>query len=245
MSRPPLALAQRFAAEVPEEMAPQAAPGTWDMVLRHVPAPCRVLVAGAGRGGLSWLLDREGYAVTSMDLHPDHFVAPGLRCDAADFNAPLALPSQSLDCVVAVEVIEHLEAPWTFLREALRVLRPGGTLIFTSPNVVGLPARLLFLRRGLLPYFRDESFVGCYHVTPIFPWAVQRWATTAGAHVVLQDYSRANWPDGHDVPRHWERRWKRALKGLLPVNQLTGEITCYVVRCTDGAPSVERGVHYA
>ena len=238
------ALAQRFSAELPSEMSPQAAPGTWQVALRHLPPPCRVLVAGAGRGGMSWLLDREGYQVTSLDLHPDHFVAPGLQCEAADLNGPLRLPSQSQDCVVAVEVVEHLEAPWIFLREAIRVLCPGGTLVFTSPNVVSLPARMLFLRKGLLPYFREESFVGCYHVTPVFPWAVQRWAGTAGAQVVAHDYSRANWPDRNDVPRHWERRWKQALKNLLPVNHLTGEITCYVIRRTDDRPAVVPGVHY-
>jgi SAM-dependent methyltransferase len=231
-------------SDVPEEMSAQAAPGTWEVALRHLPSPCRVLVAGAGRGGLSWLLARHGYQVTSLDLHPDHFVAPGLTCLAADFNEPLPLKSDSQDCVLAVEVAEHLEAPWMFLREALRVLRPGGMLVFTSPNVVSLPARLLFLRAGVLPYFRVESFVGCYHVTPIFPWAVHRWAGSVGARVTKQAYSRANWPDRRDVPRFWERRWMRLLKGCLPVNALTGEITCYVVLRADDSVVTERGVHY-
>ena len=237
-------LVEQFAAQLPAEMAPQAAPGTWQVALRYLPAPCEILIAGAGRGGLSWLLDREGFTVTSLDLHPDHFVAPSLTCQQADFNESLPLASDSLDCVVAVEVVEHLEAPLFFLREAIRVLRPGGMLIFTSPNVASLPARLLFLRAGLLPYFRPESFFGCYHVTPIFPWTVERWAGTTSARLEAVDYSRANWPDRKDVPRHWERRWKRVLKRLLPVNSLTGEISCYVIRKTAEGAAIERGVHY-
>jgi SAM-dependent methyltransferase len=40
----------------------------------------------------------------------------------------------SFDCVVAVEVIEHVEQDEAFVREIGRVLRPGGTLVMTTPN---------------------------------------------------------------------------------------------------------------
>jgi SAM-dependent methyltransferase len=41
---------------------------------------------------------------------------------------------KTFDCVVAGEVIEHLDSPEAFLGEAWRVLRPGGTLVVTTPN---------------------------------------------------------------------------------------------------------------
>lgn len=230
--------------ELPTALAPQAAPGTWDCVFAQLPAHGQVLVAGAGRGGISVLLKRRGFEITNLDLHPEHFAAEGMDCQHADFNQPLPLASDSLDVVLAVEVIEHLENPWGFLREAIRVLRPGGKLIFTSPNVGSLPSRLLFFRRGLLPYFREESFVGCYHVTPIFPWAVARWTQTTTARLASISYSRANWPTRNDVPRHWERRWSRWLKRMLPVNALTGEISCYSV-IKSGEAKVAVGVHYS
>lgn len=223
---------------------PQAAPGTWETALSHLPEAATVLVAGAGRGGLSLLLHRRGFRVTSLDLHPDHFAVPLLECGFADFDRPLPVESASQDVVLAIEVIEHLEAPWAFLRECMRVLRSGGRLIFTTPNVISLPSRLLFARNGLLPYFRYESFVGCYHVSPIFPWAVERWCETAGAELVARSYSRANWPDAKDVPRHWERRWMRWLKGLLPVGPGFGEIACFVIRKADKDGAVRIGQHY-
>jgi SAM-dependent methyltransferase len=230
---------------LPGEMAPQASPGTWEAALALLPDACTVLIGGAGRGGLSLLLDRHGYIVTSVDLHPEHFAAPGLTCQFVDFEAPLAFDTDSFDAALVIEVIEHLENPWSFLREALRVLKPGGSLVFTSPNVVTLPARLHFLRTGGLPYFRMESFLGCYHVTPIFPWAVERWAQTVNATVDRLAWTRANWPTRHDVPRHWERRWSRYLKKLLPVGPMFGEIACYRILKTDVAASVVRGQHYA
>jgi SAM-dependent methyltransferase len=229
---------------LPVELAPQAAPRTWEIALAQLPQSGRVLVAGAGRGGLSVLLQSRGFEVTSVDLHTDHFAAKGMTCISADLNQPLTFAPESFDTVLAVEVVEHLENPWGFLREAIRVLRPGGKLVFTSPNVVSIPARLLFLRKGLFPYFREESFHGCYHVTPIFPWAVNRWATTTQAVVESVTYSRANWPSSDDVPRHWERAWIRRLKSLLPINSLTGEISCYRVT-RSGDPTVVIGAHYA
>lgn len=230
--------------QLPEEMHPQTAPGVWEAVLALLPLTSgSVLVAGAGRGGLSLLLAKRGFEVTSLDLHPAHFAAPGLACQHADFNEPIALETERFDAVVAVEVIEHLESPWKFLREALRLIKVGGSLIVTTPNVVSLPARLSFLRSAQLPYFRRESFVGCYHVTPIFPWAVERWAETTNASVKQVTYSRANWPDKRDIPRTWERPWMVAAKHMLPVGALFGEITCFHITKTADVGTVTVGVH--
>lgn len=44
------------------------------------------------------------------------------------------LPDHSYDCVVAVEVLEHVEEDEKFVREVARVLRPAGTYLMTTPN---------------------------------------------------------------------------------------------------------------
>jgi SAM-dependent methyltransferase len=239
---------QSIAAELrnlPEELELQAAPGVGEAAIAMLPSNGAVLVAGAGRGGLSLILSRRGYQITNVDLHPEHFKAPGLSCSFADLNCPLSFQPGSFDVVFSVEVLEHLESPWAFLREALRVLRPGGCIVFTTPNVASLPAKLAFLRNGQLPYFRIESFVGCYHVTPIFPWAVERWAKTESAMVDAVTYSRANWPTSTDLPRTYERPLVRALKKLLPVGSTFGEIACFRIIKTGAPGTVAIGQHYA
>ena len=233
--------------QCPDDIAPQTAPGVWDVALNMIDIKKgNLLVAGAGRGGLSWILDQAGYNVTSLDLHPEHFNVPELKCEKSDLNESLAFNHELFDAVIAIEVFEHLENPWNFLREAMRVLKPGGDLIFSTPNVESLVSRISYFRNGLLPYFKEESFVGCYHVTPIFSWAVQRCCQTTNAKLIDIQYSRIDWPRNDDVPRYdgnqGLRRW---LLDKLPLNRLSGEVTCYKVRKTIKEPEISIGTHYA
>src|SRR4029077_8739391 len=48
--------------------------------------------------------------------------------------AELPLDDATVDVVVNFQVIEHLWDQTQFLRECLRVLRPGGTLLISTPN---------------------------------------------------------------------------------------------------------------
>lgn len=45
-----------------------------------------------------------------------------------------ALKSESFDCVVAVEVLEHVKQDADFIREVHRVLKPNGHFLMTTPN---------------------------------------------------------------------------------------------------------------
>jgi len=52
-----------------------------------------------------------------------------------------ALPDSSFDCIVSVEVLEHVEKDGQFVQEVARVLKPGGYFLMTTPNGDYLPNR--------------------------------------------------------------------------------------------------------
>ena len=49
--------------------------------------------------------------------------------------------SRGADRVLLVEVMEHLEAPWTVLRATADRVKPGGVMVVTTPNVATLHHR--------------------------------------------------------------------------------------------------------
>lgn len=50
-----------------------------------------------------------------------------------DVNGIVPLGDASMDTVLSTQVLEHVSEPQQYLREASRILRPGGTLILTCP----------------------------------------------------------------------------------------------------------------
>ncbi|MGC4069029.1 MAG: bifunctional 2-polyprenyl-6-hydroxyphenol methylase/3-demethylubiquinol 3-O-methyltransferase UbiG [Polyangiaceae bacterium] len=100
----------------------------------------RVLDLGCGAGFLSNALARDGFSVVGVDTsdaslsvarthdvtHSVHYQ----RSDATD----LPFPDASFDAVCAMDLLEHVFPPETVLKEASRVLRPGGTFFFHTFN---------------------------------------------------------------------------------------------------------------
>ncbi len=108
----------------------------------------RVLDLPAGSGALTQMLLEEGLEVTSADLHPGGFVVPGRACVRADLNARLPFDEGTFDAVACIEGIEHVENPHLLVREAWRILRPGGRLFISTPNVLSIRSRFSYLLRG-------------------------------------------------------------------------------------------------
>ena len=73
----------------------------------------------------------------------------------------LPLGSESLDLMIISELIEHLVDTDMALMEARRVLRPGGTLLLSTPNLAAWYNRGL-LMLGVQPLFTEVSLQGIY-----------------------------------------------------------------------------------
>lgn len=110
------------------------------LILSEVPQDAEwILDAGCGSGWLAAALIPKNRKVISMDIsyrNPEKAVgktpSPNHFAVAAD---ALALPfkNDSLDCIVASEIIEHIVDPELFIRGLMAALKPGGKLIITTP----------------------------------------------------------------------------------------------------------------
>ncbi|HOL93747.1 MAG TPA: class I SAM-dependent methyltransferase [bacterium] len=116
------------------------------LVERHVPKPARILDLGCGTGLSARLLEQRGYMAFGLDLSPlflsvEKQKDPDVKLLAGD---ALRLPFGDgiFDAVAAFEFIEHVPDVPSLLEECLRVLKPGGFLVFHSPNLLSpyLPA---------------------------------------------------------------------------------------------------------
>lgn len=96
---------------------------------------------GCGRGEWLELLKEEGIAAKGIDLNALQIEeAKGMGLDVENRDAIRVLQeaeNNSISVITAHHVIEHLEFTKTawIAREAIRVLAPGGILIFETPNV--------------------------------------------------------------------------------------------------------------
>jgi SAM-dependent methyltransferase len=106
--------------------------------------PGRVLDVGCATGALLEMLQNRGWTATGVELSGPQ--AAYCRSRGLDVHSgrleECSFPAGSFDAILASHLIEHLNDPGNFVREAGRILKPGGRLYISTPNISGLQARL-------------------------------------------------------------------------------------------------------
>jgi len=113
------------------------------LMLRKTEVPS-VLDVGCATGTLLAFLRDRGWNVKGTEISPAAEYARNVR-QLNVLNIPLeeiAFPSGSFDIVLASHLIEHLNDPFSFLKEAYRILTDNGQIFITTPNISGLQAYL-------------------------------------------------------------------------------------------------------
>lgn len=131
-----------------------------------------------------------------------------------------ALPDGCADAVLAIETIEHLENPRAFMRELVRLAKPGGWIFVTTPNILSLLSLITLIGKRRFAWFQDCDYPA--HITPLLEIDLQRIAHECGLQNVAIEYTlqgRIVFTEKH-YPLHLARLWPRACSdNLLLIGQ--------------------------
>lgn len=135
----------------PDKLGSDHSPVRYDRELGLFHRLCgagRVLDVGCGTGGFLHQLGRRfpgAYEAVGTDIAGpalDHAEGLGITVYRGGFPQS-TLADRSFDAVTFWAVLEHLPAPDDFLREAARLLKPGGLCFALVPNFASLATRIL------------------------------------------------------------------------------------------------------
>jgi 2-polyprenyl-3-methyl-5-hydroxy-6-metoxy-1,4-benzoquinol methylase len=131
-----------------------------------------VLDAGCGYGELLDYLPACVRSVTLLDRSPERLPRVNTRLSRGTVEArfvlgdiavgEIALPPASFDTVVMAALLEHLKTPSAALREARRLLEPGGSLVLTTPTPLGGRLHAWGSRLGLTYREAAEEHAGFF-----------------------------------------------------------------------------------
>ncbi|HEX2129714.1 MAG TPA: class I SAM-dependent methyltransferase [Solirubrobacterales bacterium] len=119
------------------------------LLLDLVPAGGRVLDVGCSGGYLAERLLARGSSVVGVEMDPRAADRARAFCEdvlVADVEATeLPFEPATFDTIICADLIEHLRDPGAFLARVRPLLRPGGALVLTTPNVANWSIRLQLL----------------------------------------------------------------------------------------------------
>jgi SAM-dependent methyltransferase len=98
----------------------------------------------AGSGFIANLFLQHSALVFLFDMFPNQNKFCPAACSFIDLQKAFPIHSASADIVICAETMEHLPNHYFFFQEASRILKSGGTLIITTPNVSSLRSRFSY-----------------------------------------------------------------------------------------------------
>ena len=141
-------------------MAAEEHPYTFDTrpeVVAVLPPSGHLLDVGSSTGGFAAGIRQAGLAVDEIwGIEPNE-AAAALSREHLDHVVTGLFPDdipagKTFDTIVFNDVLEHMEDPWGALRATRDLLRPGGTVVASIPNIRYWPVIVDLVRRGQWTY---------------------------------------------------------------------------------------------
>ena len=153
----------------------------------------KILDLPAGNGWISDSLAKLGAQAVPADINDE-------RPDYVSANMEQELPfaDAEFDCVICAEGIEHVLRPEALFGELARVLKKGGLLIVTTPNVQNFYTRFQLACTGYLFQFHPfhitppekDELRDRGHVSPVFYTQLRYFAELHGLKTLQPDGDR-------------------------------------------------------
>ena len=148
------------------------------LLSKFAPAPGQLVEGGIGSGRNLVEFEKRGYSVTGLDLMPEsvaHVKGRGVEdCHVHDLEVPWPMDDGSVDAIVLLDVLEHIEHPVVTLKNMHRVLKPGGVVVMTVPACPWLFSRwdeqLGHFRRYTSRELRRQAAEGGFRVSWLNHW---------------------------------------------------------------------------
>jgi len=171
---------------MPSAPAPLAHQAIHDTVVSILGGQPRgsLLDVPAGEGALAARLLAAGFDVRCCDLYPEIFRLDGVDIHQGNLDAELPFGDRAFDYVTCLEGLEHIENPQQAMREFARVLKSGGHLIVSVPNILNIEERLKWLLHGYTSHFKPISRAASERLQDEYDGRVE-----IGAHVNPIGYS--------------------------------------------------------
>lgn len=119
----------------------------------------RVVDVGCGLGRLREFLGSAIESYVGIDAIRYDSLPDGIAFMRADLNRDsIPVPDRSADVAISVETIEHLENPRAFVRELVRITRPAGWIVVTTPNQRSLVSLGALIVKGHFSAFGPASY---------------------------------------------------------------------------------------
>lgn len=167
----------------------------------------KILEIGCCGGEYLEFLRKKGWKVKGIEISKkavQRAKSKGIDVKTYDVNKKIPFKDESFDIIFAGELIEHVFDDVGFLNECHRLLKKGGGMIITTPNLLSLKNRVLMLfgfdpRYSLSPYhyhvytlrvlksmfkkskFKSPKFIGNFIIysknrEPFFGSLFEKWA---------------------------------------------------------------------
>lgn len=120
-------------------------PEKWEykMTLKKLNSASKLLEVGCAEGAFIELCNKNGHDATGIELNKNAVLKAkekGLTVFEKDIHELAKANDNVYDCVCSFQVLEHISKPKEYIESCIKLLKPGGKLIFCVPNSDGILA---------------------------------------------------------------------------------------------------------